>query len=306
MDPWSRSGRAWRRAGLAALAVAVAVVVGPLSAGAGAAEDGQAVFDQLCKGCHTIGGGDLTGPDLEGLVDRREGAWVERFIREPDAVIAEGDPIAKELVAKYGVPMPNLGVSDAQLAALVAFLGFADEAPPTTETATTETEPAPTPTTPEPTSPPAPAPPTAGDADRGKLLFQGSDRFAAGGPACLSCHSVSGVGALGGGALGPDLTGAYAKWGGEQGLRAVLETIPFPTMAPIFASRQLTAAERRDLIAFLASAAADDRPGRQAGKLLGLSLGLAGLLVLLAFAVWGRPLYGTRRSLIDRSTGRKA
>jgi mono/diheme cytochrome c family protein len=297
------------------LAAAAAIVAGPLSAGAGAAEDGQGVFDQLCQSCHTIGGGDLTGPDLERLADRRDRAWVERFIREPDVMIAEGDPIAKELVSKYGVPMPNLGVSDAQLAELVAFLGFAEEVPPTTETTTTETttetttaetQPAPTPTTPEPTSPPAPAQPTAGDADRGKLLFQGSDRFAAGGPACLSCHSVAGVGALGGGALGPDLTGAYAKWGGEQGLRAVLETIPFPTMTPIFASRQLTAAERRDLIAFLASAAADDRPGRQAGKLLGLSLGLAGLLVLLAFAIWGRPLYGTRRSLVDRSTGRKA
>jgi mono/diheme cytochrome c family protein len=291
--------------GLVVAALAVAVVAGPMNAGA-QGEDGQAVFDQLCSSCHTVGGGDKAGPDLEGLPDRRDRAWVERFIREPDAVIAEGDPIAAELLEKYGVPMPNLGVSDAQLAALVAYLGFVDEAPPpTTETTETETETSPTPTTPEPTSPPAPEPPTAGDADRGKRLVEGSDRLAAGGPSCLSCHSVAGVGALGGGQLGPDLTGAYAKWGGEQGLRAALEAIPFPTMAPIFTRRQLTDAERQDLIAFLASAADEERAGAQAGKLLGLALGLAALLVLLAFVIWRTPLHGVRRTLVDRSTGRE-
>lgn len=117
-------------AGAVVAALSLAVVVGVFNTGAGAAdEDGQAIFDQQCKGCHTIGGGKLAGPDLQGLAGRRERAWVERFIREPDKVIASGDPIAKQLVEEYGVAMPNLGVSDAQLAALVAFLGYADPEP---------------------------------------------------------------------------------------------------------------------------------------------------------------------------------
>src|SRR3990170_5745737 len=186
--------------------------------------------------------------------------------------------------------MPNLGVSDAQLAALVAFLGF--EQQPPTETTPTET----TPTEPEPLP--------AGDADRGKLLFEGADRFAAGGPPCLSCHSVAGVGALGGGQLGPDLTGAFEKYGGAQGLDGVLAAVAFPTMAPIFGDRPLSAAERADLVAFLESAADEERPALQAGKLVALSLGVAALIGLLAAVVWRRRLHGVRRPLVDRATGK--
>jgi len=270
-----------------AVAATLVLLVGPLSAGA-ADEDGQAIFDQQCAGCHTIGGGDLAGPDLQGLADRRDQAWVEAFVRDPAAVIESGDPIAKELLDKYGVVMPNLGVSDAQLAALVAFLGFEQQASPTTDTTTT-TEPEPAP---------------AGDADRGKLLFEGSERFDAGGPSCLSCHSVAGVGALGGGQLGPDLTAAFAKYGGARGLEGVLEAVAFPTMAPIFTRKALTAEERADLVAFLESAADDQRPGRQAGKLVGLSAGVAAVIALLALVIWRRRLNGVRRSLVDRSTGK--
>jgi mono/diheme cytochrome c family protein len=211
-------------------------------------------------------------------------------VRDPAAVIESGDPIAKELLDKYGVAMPNLGVSEAQLAALVAFLGFEQQTP----TDTTPTETTPTETTPA----------TAGDADRGKLLFEGSARFEEGGPACLSCHSVAGVGALGGGQLGPDLTGSFEKYGGAKGLDGVLAAVAFPTMAPIFTDRPLSAADRADLVAFLESAANDERPAGQAGKLVGLSVGVAGVIALLALAIWRRRLYGVRRSLVDRSTGK--
>jgi len=286
-----RSSGARRAAGAFLGALVVAIVIGAFSAGAGAAdEDGKAIFGQLCAGCHTIGGGKLAGPDLQGLADRRERAWVERFIQAPDEVIASGDPIAKQLLAEYGAQMPNLGVSDAQLAALVAFLGFEQTPPPTVTTPTTDT----TQTEPAP----------KGDADRGKRLFEGSERFDAGGPSCLSCHSVAGVGALGGGQLGPDLTAAFAKYGGARGLEGVLEAVAFPTMAPIFTRKALTAEERADLVAFLESAADDQRPGRQAGKLVGLSAGVAAAIALVALVIWRRRLNGVRRSLVDRSTGK--
>ena len=290
MECSSTSRRAWRKASFVAATLALVVVGVPLAASA--PEDGKAVFEQLCASCHTIGGGDLVGPDLEGLADRREQAWVERFILAPGEVIASGDPTATELVDKYGVAMPDLSVSDVQLAALIEFLGYTEQGSP------------PPPTTPKPTSPSAPEVPSAGDAETGKRLFEGSDRFAGGGPSCLSCHSVAGVGALGGGQLGPDLTGAFAKYGGEKGLQGVLEAVAFPTMAPIFTRKQLTAQERADLVAFLASAADDQRPGRAAGKLVGLAVGVAAVIALLALLIWRRRLYGVRRSLVDRPTGK--
>ena len=276
-----------------AVVLAALALVGPLGSGAAATgEDGKATFDKLCQGCHTIGGGKSVGPDLQGLADRRDQAWVEKFILAPDKVIASGDPIAKGLVDEYGMQMPNLGVTAAQIGPLVTFLGFAAGGDSTTPTPTTST---PTTTTPTPGS---------GDAQRGKNLFTGAQRLDAGGPACLSCHSVAGVGALGGGRLGPDLTGALAKYGGQQGMDASLKTIPFPTMFPIFSRRALTAPERADLIAFLATAPDQQRPKSAAGKLAGFSLATAALLGLLAMGIWRHRLNGVRKPLVNRSRRR--
>jgi mono/diheme cytochrome c family protein len=286
-----------RRARLVAAAVVGALLAGATGANAVAAtEDGKAVFEQLCQGCHTIGGGKTTGPDLQGLADRREEAWVKRFILEPDKMIAEGDPIAKELLDEYGVPMPNLGVTEAQIGPLLEFLGFAASGGTTTDTTTTE----PTTTDTTPTTPEEPTP-AAGDAERGKNLFTGADRFEAGGPSCLSCHAVAGVGALGGGQLGPDLTGSHAKYGGAQGLDAALKTVPFPTMLPIFSRKALTAQERSDLVAFLETAPDQQRPASAAGKLVGFSVATALLLIILAMVIWRNRLNGVRKPLVNRS-----
>jgi quinol---cytochrome-c reductase cytochrome c subunit len=204
-------------------------------------------------------------------------------------VIASGDPIAKKLIAEAGgVQMPTLGVTDAQIGPLLAFLGFNVTAP-----------------TPKPSPTPVPKPaPAAGDADRGLNLFKGGERFDSGGPACLSCHSVAGVGALGGGQLGPDLTGAFGKYGGEQGLRSALSTLPFPTMAPIFSRKPLAADEQADLIAFLKTAPDLKRPANAIGKLVGFSVAAAVLLTLFAMVVWRRRLAGVRKPLVNRSRGK--
>lgn len=265
------------------MSLALAGALFPGHPAAAATGDGKTIFDASCKGCHTIGGGKLVGPDLAGLPDRRDRAWVERFVLSPHEVIASGDPIAKQLVGKYGMEMPDLGLTPSQVGAVLVYLGYKGAPAPA---------PAPTPS-------PAPAPAPKGDAERGKQLFTGADRLSGGGPACLSCHSVAGVGALGGGALGPDLTGAYAKYGGAQGLTSALTTITFPTMAPIFTGKALTAAERADLVAFLAAAPTKERTAGAAGKLIVLSVGLAVLIVLAALVVWRRRLTGVRRPLVS-------
>jgi protein SCO1/2 len=85
---------------------------------------GQAMFKKICAPCHTIGVGDHVGPDLRGVTERRQQAWLMRFIRIPDKVLAEKDPIALTLAAKFpGVRMPNLKLSESDVADLVSYIG---------------------------------------------------------------------------------------------------------------------------------------------------------------------------------------
>jgi protein SCO1/2 len=83
---------------------------------------GQYLFAKECAACHTIGHGDFIGPDLAGVANTRDAAWLARYISEPDKMLAAGDPIAKALQAQYKVRMPNLRVGDRDLAALLDFL----------------------------------------------------------------------------------------------------------------------------------------------------------------------------------------
>ncbi|MDH5590016.1 MAG: c-type cytochrome [Gemmatimonadota bacterium] len=71
------------------------------------ATPGQAIFERSCFACHTIGGGDLVGPDLKDVHQRREHDWLVRWIQDPLGM-AQTDPIGIELLAQYKVPMaPN-------------------------------------------------------------------------------------------------------------------------------------------------------------------------------------------------------
>lgn len=86
-------------------------------------QPGETLFKKLCAPCHTIGVGDRVGPDLRGVTERREYAWLESFIRHPDMVRARKDPVALALVAKFpGVRMPALGLGEADAADLIAYL----------------------------------------------------------------------------------------------------------------------------------------------------------------------------------------
>ena len=96
---------------------------------------GQYLFAKECAACHTVGHGDKIGPDLAGIANRRDPEWLARYIVEPDKVLASGDPIAKQLKARYGVNMPNLRVGDRDLPALLEYLS-APSGPKRAEVAT--------------------------------------------------------------------------------------------------------------------------------------------------------------------------
>jgi mono/diheme cytochrome c family protein len=110
-----------------ALALAFAVAP-PRQARAGTAE-GEAVFTGKCAACHTIGKGKLVGPDLAGVTERRDAAWLRRQIKTPDQLLAEGDPIATQLVKDMnGVQMVPLGLTDAEVESVIEYLGGASSA----------------------------------------------------------------------------------------------------------------------------------------------------------------------------------
>lgn len=90
---------------------------------------GEYIFKQHCAACHTVGRGEHIGPDLLGVTNLRDRAWLERFILAPDTMLAQGDPIAQELFESYkNVSMPNLALTRAEVGALVDYLAKQDAA----------------------------------------------------------------------------------------------------------------------------------------------------------------------------------
>jgi len=91
---------------------------------------GQTLFRTRCQACHTIGDGDKLGPDLKGVAATRDRAWLTRWLKEPDKMIAERDPIALALMARYrNLPMPNLSLNDVDATALIEFMERQDGPP---------------------------------------------------------------------------------------------------------------------------------------------------------------------------------
>jgi cytochrome oxidase Cu insertion factor (SCO1/SenC/PrrC family)/mono/diheme cytochrome c family protein len=84
---------------------------------------GQALFTRVCAPCHTVGVGDRVGPDLRGVTQRRDHAWLSNFIQHPDQARARHDPIAMSLEEKFpAVHMPALGVGPVDAGDLITYL----------------------------------------------------------------------------------------------------------------------------------------------------------------------------------------
>ncbi len=86
-------------------------------------DKGQYLFATRCAACHTIGNGDKVGPDLLGVTNVRDRAWLSRIITEPDKLIYEQDPIATALFKKYReIRMPRLGLPQEDVNTLIEFM----------------------------------------------------------------------------------------------------------------------------------------------------------------------------------------
>ena len=86
-------------------------------------DKGQYLFATRCAACHTIGNGDKVGPDLMGVTNVRDRAWLGRMISEPDKLIEEKDPIATALFKQYKeVRMPRLNLPEMDVNTLIEFM----------------------------------------------------------------------------------------------------------------------------------------------------------------------------------------
>ena len=243
-------------------------------------------FRNKCVSCHSIGGGPRTGPDLKGVTERRSAEWLKRFIKDPKAVIASGDPDAVTLDKAYPkAEMPNnLGVTDDRAGYLIAMIAKESKAK-NSEFGAQGLEPF-----------------QPGDIAEGKEIFLGYKRLTNRGVACVSCHAMYDTPSLGGGRLGPDLTNVLERMKGRESLETWLRSPNTETMGPIFAGdKKIDDDEIRQLAAYFEASAgespADPAANRVAFLLMGLILATA---IVFGFdAIWKKRFHSVRQPLVD-------
>ena len=265
---------------------AALAMLGFLASVPAAAQDPAAYYESNCAACHTIGGGAQGGPDLKDVTSRRSRDWLLRFLADPQKLVDTKDETALRLAKEAdGAVMPTL--PDLTPALAEGLLKVIDDrsghvvtmAPDTGSSETLNPE----------------------EARKGSELFAGTRRFVNRGPACLSCHAVSGLTRLGGGSLGPDLTRVHRRLGGGRGLTSWLKAPPTPMMRATFQQTPLTVDELHALSAYLLAAetvGAEPASRSRIATLVALgTTGAAGCALLAAFVARHR-LRGVRAPLV--------
>lgn len=281
-----------RLARFPAATVAAAVLLAAGAARAQAPPEAAAFFRQNCTSCHTIGGGRLVGPDLKHVGERKDAAWLERFVANPPAMLASGDPYAMKLKEEArGAVMPLVaGMTPARAKELLALIAAESKLPKSQFVGLQLSD----------------EPLTAADVARGRAIFTGRTRLTNGAAQCMSCHTVRGLPGLSGGRLAPDLTKVYERMQGRRQLASWLVAPATPTMQPLFANTPLTNEEILPLVAFLEAEARgggeDDGASQLSLLLLGLGGATAGLVI--ADGAWRRRFRAVRRPLVRGAADR--
>ncbi len=260
------------------------------SVAASAQQNASDYFRQNCANCHTIGGGRLTGPDLKDVDQRKDRAWLVQWVQNPRAVLDAGDPYAQKLLQdSRGVVMPTVGGMNATVANGLLDLIAAESKLPRSAFAGSQI---------------SDRPLTPQDIAVGKQIFSGQRRLAAGGPACISCHTMRGLSGLSGGRLGPDLSLVYERLQGRKGLSAWLMNPASPTMAPVFRTTQIQPDEILPLVAYFEDAAKKGGQDDSSALLNFFLLGAGGMVLGLVSldAIWKKRIHGVRRQLLQRRT----
>lgn len=275
---------------LRALVVGTMVFAALAAAPRALAEDPATDFKQNCSSCHTIGGGRLTGPDLKDVSKRKDRAWLLGFIVDPGGVIDSGDAYALELLeAARNVRMPNIAGMSKKRAELLLDLIDAESKLEKSRFAGVSIPMRPF---------------THEDIELGRALFEGTRRLVNGGAACISCHDMGGLGAFGGGRLGPDLTKVYERYEDRKKLGAWLSAPATETMLPTFRAHPMEVEEILPLVAFFEHAAKNEQEGAGNALLVFILLGVGGAGgVLVVFnRLWAWRFRGVRKPLVQRAS----
>lgn len=243
----------------------------------------EELFAQKCASCHSVGKGDRVGPDLKDAHKRREQTWLAQMIKSPNSLL-DSDPVARDLLKKYkNVRMPDLGVTDAQTAALVALIERCSTEPCNLAGVFVPVSKA-----------------TAADVELGRELFVGQTALANDGPPCVSCHTARGMDTVvAGGTLAKDLIHVFARLG-DEGLDAALRSPTFPLMKDIYAKHALSKEEAFALRAFLSASNRSEERSDDTYSLLLASFVATVLCLFILSALWSRRLRAVRKPLTQK------
>ncbi|HNQ11623.1 MAG TPA: c-type cytochrome [Bacteroidia bacterium] len=85
--------------------------------------DGKALFDAVCKACHSVSDDVVIGPGLKDVHLRHKEDWLIKWIRNSSAMVKAGDAKAVELFEKYNkVAMPAYNGTDEDIKAILAYV----------------------------------------------------------------------------------------------------------------------------------------------------------------------------------------
>lgn len=242
--------------------------------------------------CHTIGGGRLVGPDLKDVTERQDRQWLQDFILNPQEKLNSDDPYAAKILEEsFGVQMVPVPGMTTQIAS--SLLDLIESESKLEES--------------EFSGPKKLREPTEDDVAAGERLFMGTESLLAGGPACLSCHLVSGMNGFGGGRLGPDLTQADARLGGMVGLYNWLQSPPTEQMRATFEGKALLDDEIFALAAYLGDVA-ERREARVFSDMNTItfgSMGLIGAMMMMAIfgGIWWWRMRSVREPMVRSARG---
>ena len=223
-------------------------------------------FFYRCSGCHTVGGGKLTGPDLITAA-QWSSADLGPAIKKMEKNVG---PLSEPDIAQMIEFLKDLNVSDRitrQKQRIEAELR-AELPPPSFET--------------------------------GQKLFSGQRAFLNGGPACFSCHRFVNEG----GSLGPDLTPIKDRASGVV-LQSAVENASYRIMRSIYEKHKISKEESLHLSEFLTHPEkVEIRFVPTMRKVEGLALGGFGGFFVLLCVLNQRRKGPTRKNLLRKNLER--
>ena len=231
-----------------------------------ALDHGGQLFVEKCSPCHSVGGGDLAGPDLIRATRLSTGAVRTAVHRMEENVGSLPVDDVEALVALLKNPRAQQVVAAAQN-------------PPLPVKVAEEVE--------------------RGSSKTGRRLFYGDARFKNGGSPCFACHSAGGRG----GNLAVDLTLAHTRMTRSAIVSATAQPA-FPLMKAAYTNHAITEQESFDLATFLKESGAAAKPGAQPQERGGVVHGVAAGAAAVVLAGVGLILRTRRAGVRARLAGR--